>query len=1171
VTSLPNTRQQGFLLITVVVVLAVLAAMVLALSSSTSSSYALLTNQAENDTLNFVVESGMQHAAWQLAQNTSCTGYSDLPATTFGPHSYSVSISPMAGSPVSLQSTGVLAGGAQRTSTHDGVPVYDLTLPMAGVLTIDAGGKDTFIEGDTGHTDHNKGSDAKLNTSSEVGKELRTLLHFDLSGLPPTATVQTATLELEVATHGSTDVVEAHRLLRDWTEDGVTWNDYDGVSPWTSPGGDYDPTIAGSFLADSAGQKTMDITNLVRAWANGTQPNYGLLLLSPPAAGGSPNQYHSGNQGGNPHPRLTVRYVCECGTPCPGIIVGQNVILSTEGDAILGGLSFTDNDLAEYDRATDTATLFLEGGPLGLAQDIDAVHVLANGHILLSPINTIDLGGITAENEDLIDYDPVADTATMLFDGSALFTSGSTDISAVHVMGNGNLLLANEYSATLGGLSFQPSDIVEYDPGTDTATMFLDASTVGMSAWIDAVHRLDNGNVILSTDSASTLGGLSFDKGDLVEYDLALDSATLYMDGGLFTSSENVRSVHIGPGSGGDSGGGGNLLLVVADEGILTAEEEDRKTLIESWGYTVNLIDVDDSQAAFDTAVANNDVVYLSDAITESALGAKLTAAAIGIVSEAIDMRTELGFAGSTANSSRDEIDIIDNTHSITSGFALGLTTITNSLQQFTYFFTDTAPGQQVLAETSHLGPQYKTSFVTLESGAELWGGGTAAGKRVQLPWGDGSFDINSLNADGMTLLQRSIEWAAGSVGASTGPIAHWKLDDGTGQTAIDSEGGHHGTLENEPDWVSGQLDGALDFDGDDDYVDLTSDAELTDVFDGGATVMAWIYPNSWGENGYGRIFDKSSSASSTGDGWVIRMNTDNGGIVNFGQGFTSGRGWWKVPNGSINLNTWQHVAVAYDASSTGNDPVIYLDGSPVLVTRVDTPSGAIRSDSSINLRLGNHAGGASHTFEGAIDDARIYDRMLSAAEVAELMSSSGTLPIAHWKMDETSGVDAFDSVGGHDGTLVNGPTWDTGKLDGALDFDGSDDYVNVPHDPTLSLSNTMSFTAWINASSFGSTYQTILAKDDGGSGSNYYFGTWQKELVFGFFSGGLFREVFTTGLNLQAGTWYHLGATFDDAANTVRLYVDGAEVLNGTLGFSRWRWWWWRWRWRWWLHRYFS
>ena len=227
----------------------------------------------------------------------------------------------------------------------------------------------------------------------------------------------------------------------------------------------------------------------------------------------------------------------------------DNIILSTETDATLGGLSFADEDLARYAPDIDVATRYLDGSAVGNTQDVDAVHVLANGHLVLSTIGTATIGGVTFENEDLIDYDPVADSATLIFDGSALFTSGNTDISAVHVMDNGHLLLSNEYTAALGGVSFGPNDLVDYDPATDTATLYFDGDAVSFTGWIDAVHLLDNGHLVLSTDSAATLGGLSFGDDDLVDYDPVGDSAALYFDGSLFTDSENVRSAHVGPGS----------------------------------------------------------------------------------------------------------------------------------------------------------------------------------------------------------------------------------------------------------------------------------------------------------------------------------------------------------------------------------------------------------------------------------------------------------------------------------------------------------------------------------------------------------------------------------------------------------------------------------------------
>jgi len=649
-----------------------------------------------------------------------------------------------------------------------------------------------------------------------------------------------------------------------------------------------------------------------------------------------------------------------------------------------------------------------------------------------------------------------------------------------------------------------------------------------------------------------------------------------------------------------DVGGSGNLLMVVVNPGNLTAQEQQKKTLIEGWSYTVNLIDESDPQSAFNTAFAANDVVFVTEDVTASNIGNKLTLATIGVVTEEANLSDELGLSASIAWESGTDIEINDNGHHITSPFSLGVLAVLSTSESLAYVTGIQAPDLQKLASSvSGYG------VVTLDEGATTHTGGSAAGRRALLPWGGNNMDVASLTADGLTLFERALQWGAGTgAGAATGlyahwklddgagptaldsvgghdgtlvstpawvagtldggldfdgvndyvdvgtfdvpgggltmmgwfnaetipetdpriiskasgpdpsdpywqlstrspgtdrylrmrikaggttselgdssellspgqwyfavgtydaatgsmklyldgvevasgshavggpvdanpsvpvaigangsverffdgvlddvrlydralsaaeiadlyaeglggPIAHWKLDDGTGPTALDSEGSHDGTLTNGPAWVAGQLGDALDFDGADDYVDLTSDAPLDDVFVGGATVMAWIEPATWGGNGYGRVFDKSSSPSATGDGWAIRLNTDNGGL-NFGQGFTGGRGWWRFAEGAINLGTWQHIAVAYDASATANDPIVYLNGNPIAVTRVDTPSGAVRSDAALNLRLGAHATGSGQTFDGKIDDARVYDRILGAAEIADVAGGGG-------------------------------------------------------------------------------------------------------------------------------------------------------------------------------------
>jgi hypothetical protein len=68
---------------------------------------------------------------------------------------------------------------------------------------------------------------------------------------------------------------------------------------------------------------------------------------------------------------------------------------------------------------------------------------------------------------------------------------------------------------------------------------------------------------------------------------------------------------------------------------------------------------------------------------------------------------------------------------------------------------------------------------------------------------------------------------------------------------------------------------------------------------------------------------------------------------------------------------------------------------------------------------------------------------------------------VGWWKFDETNGMVAYDSSGnGNDGNLTNGPTWTTGKIAGAMSFDGVDDRVSVPKTALNGL-NDLTINLW--------------------------------------------------------------------------------------------------------------
>jgi hypothetical protein len=112
----------------------------------------------------------------------------------------------------------------------------------------------------------------------------RTLLRFDLSSLGPGVSVHSATLAIYLKSETGGRSVNAHRVLVDWGEDSVTWN---------SLGSDYEADPSGSFTADSAGWREVDVTDLARGWLDGSIPNQGVLLDDPAAGTDENEEYYS--------------------------------------------------------------------------------------------------------------------------------------------------------------------------------------------------------------------------------------------------------------------------------------------------------------------------------------------------------------------------------------------------------------------------------------------------------------------------------------------------------------------------------------------------------------------------------------------------------------------------------------------------------------------------------------------------------------------------------------------------------------------------------------------------------------------------------------------------------------------------------------------------------------
>jgi predicted outer membrane repeat protein len=155
---------------------------------------------------------------------------------------------------------------------------------------------------------------------------------------------------------------------------------------------------------------------------------------------------------------------------------------------------------------------------------------------------------------------------------------------------------------------------------------------------------------------------------------------------------------------------------------------------------------------------------------------------------------------------------------------------------------------------------------------------------------------------------------------------------------------------------------------------------------------------------------------------------------------------------------------------------------------------------------------------------------------------------IAHWTLDEAKGDIAYNSAGDNHGTLYGEPAWQPsgGKIDGALQFDGINDYVSTDFvlDPA---DGPFSVFGWIKGGSAG---QAVISQADGTGSGEMWLGADELlgRLMTGLVSppaGRFVPQPLVSEFVITDGLWHHIGFVWDGSYRT--LYVDGTDVAKDT------------------------
>jgi hypothetical protein len=148
---------------------------------------------------------------------------------------------------------------------------------------------------------------------------------------------------------------------------------------------------------------------------------------------------------------------------------------------------------------------------------------------------------------------------------------------------------------------------------------------------------------------------------------------------------------------------------------------------------------------------------------------------------------------------------------------------------------------------------------------------------------------------------------------------------------------------------------------------------------------------------------------------------------------------------------------------------------------------------------------------------------------------------VALWHFDENSGDTAFDETeNNNDGTLMPAsPAWVSGYSGSALEFDGIDDYLEVPDSNSLDIPDEITIEAWVNPDSMDD-YESFVHKDNAyvlqfAPGNNGYLRgiLWLPSLTI----------LDDTTTQLLTGKWYHVALTYN--GSVMKLYVDEIEVAS--------------------------
>jgi hypothetical protein len=216
-------------------------------------------------------------------------------------------------------------------------------------------------------------------------------------------------------------------------------------------------------------------------------------------------------------------------------------------------------------------------------------------------------------------------------------------------------------------------------------------------------------------------------------------------------------------------------------------------------------------------------------------------------------------------------------------------------------------------------------------------------------------------------------------------PVAYWPLDEGTGTTAADIIGGQDGTLQADATWGTGRFGSAVQI-AHTENGGVQCPGGIVDTTAG--SVSLWFNTAADFSDQDGMIFYVTAGG---GDGFGdqseihINMSNDAAGVNNVQLWAEGTAGDFSILNGApLNNGAWHHVVATWEQGGNG---ILYVNGAEQ-ASDPWTGNEFVAAETWMGRPSTADPNGNYRPFDGLIDDVRVYDRVLSAADVGDLFNN---------------------------------------------------------------------------------------------------------------------------------------------------------------------------------------